>query len=343
MKASKIISMVIAGVMAVSFTGCIKKLDSAKDKTVVAKVGDATITVADVRKTMSQDIDSIKQQYGNGYLNNSEAMTSLKSTAKTTLDNLVNTKLFYFEAKTLKLVPDLNHIDDEVQKEIDLTKKDSFDNDETKFEKALSDAGYTLDTYKFAIRESLKDNPESFAANRVKDYYTSKVTVSDSEISSQYYTDISKYTTQPGAEMYNIVIPTEAEAKQVRADILSGKATFADMAKKYNTDSTKDNGGDLGYVTYENSGMVTEFIDAAKKLKEGELSQPVKSQFGWHLIKVTGVVTQSKVKPLSEVKDTVKAGVLSTKKNQAVTDEITKLKTKYKVTTYESKLDSNIY
>lgn len=335
--------MVIAGIIAVSFTGCIKKLDSAKDKTVVAKVGDATITIADVRKAMSQDIENIKQQYGNGYLKNTEAMTSLKNTAKTTLDNLVDTKLLSFEAKTLNLVPNLKNIDVEVQKEIDLTKKDSFDNDEAKFEKALTDAGYTLDSYKFVIKESLLDNPENFAANRVKDYYSSKVTVSDSDVSTQYYKDIAKYTTEPGAEMFNIVIPSEDEAKKVREDIVSGKATFADMAKKYNTDSTKDNGGDLGYVTYENSGMVPEFIEAAKKLKEGEISQPVKSQFGWHIIKATGVVTEKKVKPLSEVKDTVKQSLLSTQKNQAVTDEVTKLKKQYKVTTYEDKLNSNIY
>ncbi len=93
--------------------------------------------------------------------------------------------------------------------------------------------------------------------------------------------------TIPGQEEVNarhILLKTEAEAKAVIVEIQKG-GDFADVAKKRSIDPGAANGGDLGYFTREQ--MVPEFSEAAFNLKKGEVTQaPVKSSFGWHVIRV---------------------------------------------------------
>jgi peptidyl-prolyl cis-trans isomerase C len=81
----------------------------------------------------------------------------------------------------------------------------------------------------------------------------------------------------------HILVETEDEAKAVKAELDKG-ADFADLAKKKSKDPGASDGGDLGFFTKEQ--MVPEFSEVAFKLNPGQVSDPVKSQFGWHIIKV---------------------------------------------------------
>ena len=81
----------------------------------------------------------------------------------------------------------------------------------------------------------------------------------------------------------HILVETEDEAKAVLAELKKG-ADFAELAKAKSKDPGSADGGDLGYFTKDQ--MVPEFAEVAFKLDKGELSDPVKSQFGWHVIKV---------------------------------------------------------
>jgi peptidyl-prolyl cis-trans isomerase C len=81
----------------------------------------------------------------------------------------------------------------------------------------------------------------------------------------------------------HILVPTEDEAKAILAQ-LKGGADFAALAKEKSKDPGAAEGGDLGYFTREQ--MVPEFAEVAFKLGKGQLSDPVKTQFGWHIIKV---------------------------------------------------------
>ncbi|MGA3016241.1 MAG: peptidylprolyl isomerase [Bryobacteraceae bacterium] len=115
-----------------------------------------------------------------------------------------------------------------------------------------------------------------------------------------------------------------AKAQDLRAKILAG-ADFADLARKESDDiGSGNNGGDLG--TFKHGQMVPSFDEAAFKLKPGELSEPIKSQFGYHLIKVqthdfksfedARAEIETKVKP-----DALKAAVEElSKKSPAVFD-----------------------
>jgi peptidyl-prolyl cis-trans isomerase C len=97
--------------------------------------------------------------------------------------------------------------------------------------------------------------------------------------------DDSVAQNKPVAEVHarHILVETEDKAKEVLAK-LKGGGNFAELAKAESKDPGASDGGDLGYFTQDQ--MVPEFAEVAFKLDKGALSDPVKTQFGWHIIKV---------------------------------------------------------
>jgi peptidyl-prolyl cis-trans isomerase C len=104
------------------------------------------------------------------------------------------------------------------------------------------------------------------------------------EAMKKVYEDASKQITgEQEVHARHILVETEDEAKAVKAELDKG-ADFAELAKKKSKDPGASDGGDLGFFTKEQ--MVAEFSEVAFKLEPGKISDPVKSQFGWHIIKV---------------------------------------------------------
>ncbi|MBV9457994.1 MAG: peptidylprolyl isomerase [Bradyrhizobium sp.] len=100
----------------------------------------------------------------------------------------------------------------------------------------------------------------------------------------QVYEDASKQISgEQEVHARHILVETEDEAKAVKAELDKG-ADFAELAKKKSKDPGASDGGDLGFFTKEQ--MVPEFANVAFSLEPGKISDPVKSQFGWHIIKV---------------------------------------------------------
>ena len=124
--------------------------------------------------------------------------------------------------------------------------------------------------------------------------------VSEEKLKSFYDEAIKGLPKDEEARARHILVPTEEEAKKIAEKLKSGE-DFAKLAMELSKDpGSGKEGGDLGYFTKER--MVKEFSDAAFALKPGEVSAPVKSQFGWHVIKLE----DKRVKPapaLADVKE----------------------------------------
>ncbi|MDM5153739.1 peptidylprolyl isomerase PrsA [Bacillus sp. DX1.1] len=110
----------------------------------------------------------------------------------------------------------------------------------------------------------------------------------------------------------HILVKDEEAAKKVKEELAQGKS-FEEVAKAESQDTgSAQNGGDLGEL--KPGTLVKEFEDAAFKMKKDEVSEPVKSQFGYHIIKVTDV---KESKPFNEEKETIKKELAESKSQDA--------------------------
>lgn len=122
----------------------------------------------------------------------------------------------------------------------------------------------------------------------------------------------------------HILVEKEEDAKAIAAEAKGG-ADFAELAKKKSTEpGAAESGGDLGYFTKDQ--MVPEFSEAAFKLDKGKVSDPVKSQFGWHVIKIEDK-RKKPIPPFDQVKGQLQTFVV--RKSQS--DLVTKLRASAKI------------
>src|SRR5437868_7319134 len=121
----------------------------------------------------------------------------------------------------------------------------------------------------------------------------------------------------------HILVETEDEAKAIAAELKKG-ADFAELAKKKSKDPGASDGGDLGFFTKDQ--MVPEFSTVAFSLEPGKISDPVKSQFGWHIIKV-----EEKRNRKAPEFDQVKAQIEQYVTRKAEADYVAKLRQAAKV------------
>jgi parvulin-like peptidyl-prolyl isomerase len=134
--------------------------------------------------------------------------------------------------------------------------------------------------------------------------------VTDAQAQTYYDKNKSSFNTPETRTMRHILVKTKAQADQVRA-LLAGGADWKTVAKKYSIDpGSKNNGGSLGVV--KPGAMVPAFDKAAFALKVNVISQPVKTQFGWHVIQVTKIVAGSST-TFEKAKAQIKSQLLTTK------------------------------
>src|SRR5262249_27907159 len=110
-----------------------------------------------------------------------------------------------------------------------------------------------------------------------------KAAVSEGAMHQLYDEAARQMAGQQEVHARHILVKTEDEAKAIVAELKNG-ADFAELARKKSTDPGASEGGDLGYFPKED--MVPEFADAAFKLEKGQISEPVHTRFGWHVIKM---------------------------------------------------------
>jgi len=241
---------------------------------------------------------------------------------KQAIENLINKVLLEQEVEKEKVEIDKKEIDarmEEVRK--------NFASEE-EFEQRLGALGITKE-------ELIKDIEIGLGIEALLDRETDKVEdASDSEVSAFYNENIDQFKQPERVRASHILIAfSEGESdsskaeKKLRAAKVLGElkdgADFAQLAQIYSDCPSKMKGGDLGY--FERGRMVKPFEDAAFALKTGEMSEVVETQFGYHIIKVTDHLP-SRVVPLEEAKEDIRAYLTGEKKKNAVDNYINLLR-----------------
>ena len=155
-----------------------------------------------------------------------------------------------------------------------------------------------------------------------------KTALTDEALKQTYDEAVKSMSGQEEVRARHILVEGEDEAKAI-LEQLKGGADFAKLAKEKSKDPGAAEGGDLGYFTKDQ--MVPEFADVAFKMYPGQLSNPVKTQFGWHVIKVED--KRIKQPPeFEKVKDQIEAYLA----RKAQSDFITKLRQSAKVERFDN-------
>jgi foldase protein PrsA len=330
-----LLALAIGGAVVAGCGGGLSKSD-------VAVIGKVTITQDELNKRLPE----FESQYFSSDVPD-KSSSDYKDFERVVVDYLVTLEIATQKAPSLKVTV----TDKDVQDQLDQVKTNYFGGDESQLEAALKQQNVTLVQYKASLREQV-------LLQKTYDAVTKDVAnPTDAEVQAYYDAHKTDYLQAETRNARHILIapvkpadtsatdsssttttvaPTDADwakalatANKVRADLVAG-ADWTAEAKQYSDDTgTKDSGGDLSTIT--KGEMVPEFDAALFSLKLNEISQPVKTQYGYHVIQVTAI-TPEKQQTLDEVKSTLQSNMLDEAKTKAWKGWIAATKAELKVT-----------
>ncbi len=155
--------------------------------------------------------------------------------------------------------------------------------------------------------------------------------VEDDEVETYYKENKMNFFADEEVRASHILVKEEGTAKKVIEELNSG-VDFEQAAKTYSTCPSKQRGGDLGF--FGKGKMVKEFEDAAFAMEKGKVSEPVKTQFGYHIIKVTDK-KEAGILSFEEIKENLKRELTKAKQSFYYNQKINQLKNTYKVEIFE--------
>lgn len=150
----------------------------------------------------------------------------------------------------------------------------------------------------------------------------SSVAVNEEEMKNHFEENKGKYVTAEQANTSHILVDTKEECDNIHQEILENKITFEEAATKYSKCPSKANGGNLG--TFPRGKMVPEFEEAAFNMSEKEISQPVKTQFGYHIIRLNEL-KKAEEKKYEEVRNTIQNELTTAKQHQEYSNKVSEL------------------
>jgi foldase protein PrsA len=284
------------------------------------KVPADAVAVVDGDNVAKSDYEGLIAQAKKSYKNQKREFPKAGSQEFQTLRNqavqfLVQRQQFEQQADAL----DVKITDKQVDARLEQIQKQYFGGDKKKYDKQLADQGLTDKQVRNDIRAQIIS--EKIFAEVTKD-----VKVTDKQVEEYYNKNKAQYGSPESREVRHILVKAKAKADDLYKQLKAG-ADFAALAKANSEDTgSKSNGGKL---TISKGQTVAPFDKAAFSLKKNEISKPVKTEFGYHIIQPLGDVKPAKVTPLKDVKTSIRQQLAQTKKNEAMTKWVDDLKKDY--------------
>ena len=220
--------------------------------------------------------------------------------------------------------------DGELDKELETFVKTNFEGKRTAFETALKEQGFTVESFRETLRTSV-------LSQKLFDAVTKDIDVPDSEVVAFYQQNSTQYSTAESRDVRHILVSekngekvdyaaSKAEADRILAEIRGG-GDFAALAKAESADPGSAQDG--GKLTITKGQTVAPFEKTSFALKEGEVSEPVKTTFGYHIIEALSPLRKATTTPLAKVKASIEAQLLQQKKTTFMTEWVEGLRDEY--------------
>lgn len=251
--------------------------------------------VGDVKITQDELTDAMQSQYGT-----------------TVLTTLITNSVIAQEAEKQNVTVSTKEIDAEVK-----AQATQYGGTEA-LESALQSSNMTMADFKESIKTYIQ----------TQKLMKPTLEITDAKLKAYFKNNQSSYDTAKQVKASHILVEDKATATKVKK-LLDEGGDWDKLAKKYSTDtSNASDGGDLGY--FAKADMDENFAEAAFSMKKGDISAPVKSSYGYHIIHVTGVKTARKA-TYDDVKDDVREAYVTEQMNANYTTWLQELEADYKI------------
>lgn len=192
----------------------------------------------------------------------------VQQTGQEALDNLVVKKIIELEAENQNIKVTADEIDKEVE-------------DLAKYYGGKDAMTQTLAMYNINLDQVREDVTVNIKLEKL---LSQRIEITDQEVQEHFQVNQEAYAVEEQIKVSHILVDSEETAQEITTLLAEGR-NFADLAEEYSTDTgSKNQGGNLGMVT--RGEMVEEFEQAAFAMQPGQISDPVKSEYGYHIIKV---------------------------------------------------------
>ena len=270
----------------------------------VAVVGGQKITQDDLSNLLNRAKKSYAAQHRAFPKLGTRAYESLKGQAVTFLVQRAE-----FAQKAADMGIDIS--DKDVDARIEQLKKQYYAGSEKKYEQTLKSQGLTPDQAREEVRSEL-------ISEALYKKVTGNVHASDAAVKNYYNNHKALYQQKSSRDIRHILVKTKVQADKLHAQLVADhEKNFAALAKKYSQDpGSASNGGKL---TVTKGQTVPPFDKVAFSLKTGQLSQPVHTQYGWHIIQALSGIKPPSTTPFDKVKKSIRLQLEQQQKNTVMT------------------------
>ena len=212
--------------------------------------------------------------------------------------------------------------DTDVQKRLDQLKKQYFAGNEQRYKAQLKESGLVEADLRADIRSQL-------IAEKIFNEVTKGVKVTDPDVQKYYASHKQQYTQPETRDIRHILVGEKQKplADRLYDQLKANPSQFPALAKRYSKDPGSKNQG--GKLTIVRGQTVAPFDQTAFLMRVGQISRPVKTQYGYHVIQAVGEIKPAKTTPLKDVRNAIRQQLLQTKKNDAMNKWVQETKKEY--------------